>query len=197
MGGHRRRRRAARLGCAPRPVGRAGGDAATGELGYIEPGQGAEEVERTVRESQFYLARVHLYNNRPDLAAPLLEQAFREEPEAERYGLRLAEAYRLLGRYDEAHAALDATAEGRIRGLRPVSPPPKQSSNAETPTRLWRRPRGRSHPRPAPPHRPWASQGAGVGSDGTPLPPWTVYLAEGKPEGLWLSSVWWRRLGRP
>src|SRR5690606_30285451 len=85
------------------------------ELGYVEPGQGQgpEQVARVTRESQFYLARVHLSRGRPAEALPLLEAAFAADPEAERYGLRLVEALRLLGRYDDAHRALDRVLEGR------------------------------------------------------------------------------------
>ncbi|MDX1419454.1 MAG: tetratricopeptide repeat protein, partial [Rubricoccaceae bacterium] len=89
------------------------------ELGYVDPGegQGPERVARVQRESQFYLARVHLSQGRPAAALPLLEAAFADDPEAERYGLRLVEALRLLGRTDDAHATLDRVLEGRTRLL--------------------------------------------------------------------------------
>jgi predicted AlkP superfamily phosphohydrolase/phosphomutase/tetratricopeptide (TPR) repeat protein len=87
------------------------------ELGYIEGGQGVERAEKTVRESQFYLGRVHLFNGDPDKALPLFREAFDADEEAERYGLRLAETQRRLGLYDEAHATLDRVMEGRQRLL--------------------------------------------------------------------------------
>lgn len=86
------------------------------ELGYVDAEQ-SSNVDLTVRESQFYLARVHLHRGRPEAALPLLEAAFEADPEAERYGLRLIDALRQLGRVADAHVVLDRTAEGRLRRL--------------------------------------------------------------------------------
>ncbi|MBQ89789.1 MAG: hypothetical protein CL433_13275 [Acidimicrobiaceae bacterium] len=87
------------------------------ELGYVDAEQ-AKNVGKSVRESQFYLARVHLHRGRPDEAVPLLEEAFAGDPEAERYGLRLVDALRQLGRLDDARSALDRTAAGRLSRLK-------------------------------------------------------------------------------
>ena len=88
------------------------------ELGYIEDGMGAASVDRMVRESRFYLARVLLSQGRYAEATEVLEPITREAPTAARFGLRLAEAYRESGRYADAHKALDQALEGHRLLLR-------------------------------------------------------------------------------
>jgi hypothetical protein len=66
-------------------------------LGYIEaPGQDAQKaIERTVRESKFYLARVYLHKNDYANALPILEELYANYPDQTRFGLRLAQCYKV------------------------------------------------------------------------------------------------------
>ncbi|MCP4361481.1 MAG: tetratricopeptide repeat protein [Chloroflexi bacterium] len=64
-------------------------------LGYIDPpGEKVKEaIEKTTRESQYYLARVHFSNGRLEKAIPILETLYDQSPDQTRYGLRLAQYY--------------------------------------------------------------------------------------------------------
>ena len=86
------------------------------ELGYVDPEQ-VRDVGLTIRESQYYLARVHIHRGRFEKARELLETIFDADPEAERYGLRLAFVYRQLGELDAARATLERSAEARLTRL--------------------------------------------------------------------------------
>ena len=86
------------------------------ELGYVDPEQ-VRDVGLTVRESQYYLSRVHIHRGQFDEALSLLEAIFDADPEAERYGLRLAYVYRQLGRFQDARATLERTAQARVSKL--------------------------------------------------------------------------------
>ncbi len=89
------------------------------ELGYIESAEEdeAKRVEKAVRESKFYLARVYLSTDRPQEALRLLEELRQAAPKSARYVLWLLKCLQALGRYDEAHALVGAlrtlTEEGR------------------------------------------------------------------------------------
>ena len=85
------------------------------ELGYVESGDKAQTIDEVMRESDFYLARVHLSRGRPEEALPLLETSHARDPDVERYGLRLVEAYRKLGRHADAHRVLEEAADARRR----------------------------------------------------------------------------------
>lgn len=86
------------------------------ELGYVDADQ-VSNVDGTIRESQYYLAQVHLSRGNIEEAAALLEPIFETNPEAERYGLRLVDALRLLKRFDQAEDVLHRTAEARLLRL--------------------------------------------------------------------------------
>ncbi len=79
-------------------------------LGYIEPpGQDAQKaVERTIRESKFYLARVYLQKNDYANALPILEELYANYPDQTRFGLRLAQCYKVLELIPEARRVTDA-----------------------------------------------------------------------------------------
>ena len=82
LGGRRRRRRHAPARGAPRPVGRAGGPAPARRAGLrrARP-RGPTNVQTTVmRESQFYLARVHLSRGRPDAGPAAARGRSRRRP---------------------------------------------------------------------------------------------------------------------
>ena len=73
-------------------------------LGYIEPaGEDAQQtVEKTVRESNFYLARVYQHKNAHQQALPILEDLYHRAPDQIRYGQRLASCYQALERIADA-----------------------------------------------------------------------------------------------
>ena len=64
-------------------------------LGYIDPpGDDAEAtIKRTVDENNFYLARAYIDGGKTKEAIPILKNLFDENPEALRYGVRLANCY--------------------------------------------------------------------------------------------------------
>ncbi|MDQ3046446.1 MAG: alkaline phosphatase family protein [Bacteroidota bacterium] len=72
------------------------------DLGYIEKPEGDNEkyVERTVKESKFNLARIHLFKGEPQIAEPILEELYLSSPQAARYGLKYAECLQSLKKFD-------------------------------------------------------------------------------------------------
>jgi tetratricopeptide (TPR) repeat protein len=82
-------------------------------LGYIEPpGEDQQKaIERTVRESRYYLARVHLSMGRTAEALPLLEKLYAAAPDQRRYALRLAQAYRDTDRLADCRRVVEAIIE--------------------------------------------------------------------------------------
>ncbi|OQW93869.1 MAG: hypothetical protein BWK79_08865 [Beggiatoa sp. IS2] len=78
-------------------------------LGYIEPpGKDAQKsVERTIRESKFYLARVYLHKNDYANALPILEELYANYPDQTRFGLRLAQCYKVLELIPDARRVTD------------------------------------------------------------------------------------------
>lgn len=78
-------------------------------LGYIEPPGDDEKksIERTVNESHYYLARVLINSRKLQQAVPILEELFEQHPDAQRYGLRLAQCYFDLNRTEEARKIID------------------------------------------------------------------------------------------
>jgi tetratricopeptide (TPR) repeat protein len=82
-------------------------------LGYVEPpGENAQiRLERSVRESRFYLARVYASTGRPHEAIPLLENLYGQAPDQRRYALRLAQCYRDVGRLEECRRIIEAVIE--------------------------------------------------------------------------------------
>ncbi|MFK7904735.1 MAG: tetratricopeptide repeat protein, partial [Chitinophagales bacterium] len=68
-------------------------------LGYIDPpGDNAEEaIKRTTDENNFYLARSYIDGGKTEEAIPILKGLFEDNPEALRYGVRLANCYLRVG----------------------------------------------------------------------------------------------------
>jgi tetratricopeptide (TPR) repeat protein len=79
------------------------------ELGYVEPpGEDKREaIEKSVRESRFYLARVYLSTRRRQEALPILEELYEQAPEERRYALRLAQCYRDLSRLVDCRRVIE------------------------------------------------------------------------------------------
>lgn len=82
------------------------------ELGYAEPPAGniAETLERSVDESRFYLARVHMNRKHHTKALPILEALYHKKPTEIRYGAYLSQCYEAVGRYDECIATIEKVA---------------------------------------------------------------------------------------
>jgi predicted AlkP superfamily phosphohydrolase/phosphomutase/Flp pilus assembly protein TadD len=78
------------------------------ELGYIEaPGDDKKKsLEKTRRESEYYLARVYIYRKQYDKAAEVLERLFAEDDQL-RYGLSLATCYQSLRKAPEFRKVLE------------------------------------------------------------------------------------------
>ncbi len=75
------------------------------ELGYIEkPDEKVEKnIERTVTESRFYLARVYMNRNNFDEALPILEVLYKKQPDQVRFAFNYAKCLDNLGKLGEAH----------------------------------------------------------------------------------------------
>lgn len=86
------------------------------ELGYVESPEEDKQraIEISVNESQFYLARTHLHQNRYEAACEILEALYERHP-IQRYGVRLVTCYQKLGRLDEARRTLDHVLAERDR----------------------------------------------------------------------------------
>jgi predicted AlkP superfamily phosphohydrolase/phosphomutase/tetratricopeptide (TPR) repeat protein len=67
------------------------------ELGYVEgPEQSSKEkLQSTKNETDFILAKVYAGSRRHELAIPILERLYKENPSAARYGLMLANCYQI------------------------------------------------------------------------------------------------------
>ena len=74
------------------------------ELGYIEKPEAniEKQIEKTVDESKFYLARVLMNKQKFSAAAPILEELYQKDKNVVRYAFRLAKCYDSLGKIDEA-----------------------------------------------------------------------------------------------
>jgi len=74
------------------------------ELGYIEePDENIEkQIENSVDESQFYLARVLMNRNKFTEAILILQKLYKKDENVVRYAFRLAKCNNALGRIDEA-----------------------------------------------------------------------------------------------
>ncbi|MBI9089416.1 MAG: tetratricopeptide repeat protein [Desulfobacterium sp.] len=78
-------------------------------LGYIDPpGENVKEhIDKSVRESKFYLARVHLDSKKLDKALSILEEIYRQTPEETRYALYLMKCYLGLNRPEDGLKIMD------------------------------------------------------------------------------------------
>ncbi len=78
------------------------------ELGYIDAPEGtsADQVDKTVRESKFYLSRVYFSTNRVEKALDLLKQIHGEEPSTSRYAIWLLKCHQELKNTNEAFEML-------------------------------------------------------------------------------------------
>jgi predicted AlkP superfamily phosphohydrolase/phosphomutase/tetratricopeptide (TPR) repeat protein len=72
------------------------------ELGYVEaPSEDKQKnIDRVINESQFNLARIHLFKEQAELAEPILELLYNKTPEAARYGLKYAECLQKLRKFE-------------------------------------------------------------------------------------------------
>ena len=86
-------------------------------LGYIEPPspERSQAVATAVRESQFNLAQVYQYTQRPRLARPLLEELVRDHPGESRYAVPLAQCLLSLGERERARQLLQSLLESEER----------------------------------------------------------------------------------
>lgn len=83
------------------------------DLGYIEkPDDDPKKaIEKTVNESQFYLARAYINGNKVAEAIPILETLFQKDVTQMRYGIRLAGAYQFVGESKKAMEVLEQVKE--------------------------------------------------------------------------------------
>lgn len=72
------------------------------ELGYIDQLDGDKQtrIKKSKDESDFYLARVLMHAKKFDTAISILQKLLAENPDATRYGLRLAACYQSLQLFD-------------------------------------------------------------------------------------------------
>ncbi|RLD11279.1 MAG: hypothetical protein DRI44_03930 [Chlamydiae bacterium] len=78
-------------------------------LGYIEPPDenNAKNVERTVREAQYNLARVYLDAGRSDKALTILKKLHKELPNQRRFAFHLAKCYQRVGKLKECREIIE------------------------------------------------------------------------------------------
>ena len=82
-------------------------------LGYIEePSKdNKKNVERTIRESKFYLARVYMSQNKFSDALPLLEELYEKFSSENRFGIRLIQCYEGLREFENSNEIIDKIRE--------------------------------------------------------------------------------------
>jgi len=78
-------------------------------LGYIEPPSKniEKQIERTVREANYNLARVFLDAGKYSNAAELLEKLHKDEPQTRRFSFQLAKCYQALGKLKECRELIN------------------------------------------------------------------------------------------
>lgn len=83
------------------------------ELGYIQkPDENvAKNIENTVNESRFYLARVYMNKDNYSDALPILEDLYKKHPEQIRYAFRYAKCLESLNRPDDSFKVVDKIIE--------------------------------------------------------------------------------------
>lgn len=79
------------------------------ELGYVEaPSEdSAKTVEKVVNETQFNLARIHLFKEEAHLAEPIIEKLYKQSPNIARYGLKYIECLQKLKKFDACISVLE------------------------------------------------------------------------------------------
>jgi predicted AlkP superfamily phosphohydrolase/phosphomutase/Tfp pilus assembly protein PilF len=72
-------------------------------LGYVEkPDENKQKaIDRTINESQFYLARVYINKHNHTEALPILKNLHEKRPDQIRYAFHLAKCYQVLGKLRE------------------------------------------------------------------------------------------------
>jgi predicted AlkP superfamily phosphohydrolase/phosphomutase/tetratricopeptide (TPR) repeat protein len=73
-------------------------------LGYVDAPdeKGQKQIDRTMNESRFYLARVYMNKNEFEKAYPLLQELYSVHPEEVRYAFQLARCAQQLGQVQQA-----------------------------------------------------------------------------------------------
>ncbi|MCF7904634.1 MAG: alkaline phosphatase family protein [Candidatus Marinimicrobia bacterium] len=89
-------------------------------LGYVdEPEKDvAETVDRTINESQYFLARALMDKQQYGKALPILEELHEKDPDAVRFTFRLAKCYQNLGKIAECRFAVEEISS-QIRSSNP------------------------------------------------------------------------------
>ena len=89
-------------------------------LGYIEPPDkdNAKNVQKTVREAQYNLSRVHLDAGHHDKALIILEKLYKEEPEQRRFAFNLAKCYQMTGKLSECRKVVENIIENEKKKVR-------------------------------------------------------------------------------
>ena len=79
------------------------------DLGYIEKldDKIERQIEKTVDENRFYLARVLANKNKFTEALPIFESLYKKDYSVIRYAFRYAKCLDALGRYDEAYSVIE------------------------------------------------------------------------------------------
>lgn len=78
------------------------------ELGYVErPDENAEKaIQKTVAENNYYLARAYIHGRKTEEAVQILEGLVKENPDVNRYAMRLAHCYQSTGKIAECRTVL-------------------------------------------------------------------------------------------
>ncbi len=86
-------------------------------LGYIEPPDedNAKNVERTVREAQYNLARAFFDADRSDKALTILEKLNKDLPNQRRFAFHLAKCYQRAGKLKECREVIEKIIENEQR----------------------------------------------------------------------------------
>lgn len=89
------------------------------ELGYVEaPGKDTESrIKSTRDETDFNLAKVYASTKRPLLAIPILERLFEENPDAARFGIKLAHCYQMVRNVKELRRVIDVLKSKKLDNM--------------------------------------------------------------------------------
>lgn len=89
------------------------------ELGYVEaPGEDKQaRMDKIKNETDFILSKVYAGSRRYSQAIEILERLHRQDPDAARYGLKLAHCYQLTGNIKELRRVIDGLRKRNLKEM--------------------------------------------------------------------------------
>jgi predicted AlkP superfamily phosphohydrolase/phosphomutase/tetratricopeptide (TPR) repeat protein len=89
------------------------------ELGYVDaPGEDAAlRIKRVKDETDFILAKVYISNKKYDAGIPIVEKLWKENPEAARYGLKLAHTLQVMRDFKGLRRVMDELRSRELKNM--------------------------------------------------------------------------------